>query len=83
MKVLALAILSAAVGIHAAAADTITKPLDTWSAQDQRAADAAERSQELLDREHQRWRDQQRDVKTLLTPRPLKLEVPIYKPPSQ
>ncbi len=83
MKTFAIAILSAAVGIHAAAADTITKPRDTWTAQDQRAADAAERSQELLDREHQRWRNQQGDVKTLLTPRPLKLEIPVYKPPSQ
>ncbi len=83
MKVFAIAILTATVGIHAAAADTITKPRDNWNAQDQRAADAAERSQELLDREHQRWRDQQRDVKTLLAPRALKLEVPIYKPPSQ
>ncbi|MCR4268812.1 hypothetical protein [Nitratireductor sp. ZSWI3] len=76
-----LLFLGLAAGLPAQAAETVVRPGKDWTKADQRAADAADRTERLLATRHQRWQQEQRELKVLIEPKPLKLDVPRYVPP--
>ena len=48
----------------------------------ERAKVQADRTERMLEMQHQQWQLQQRDIPRLIDPKPLQLGVPVYTPPK-